>query len=123
MKTSQLLTAAVMAGSLTLLSGCLVSSRSHSHESGVRISAATLEQIQIGKTTEGWLRAMLGEPSSVTDIPDRPGQRILRYTHRIEKGSGGAVFLIFAGSSKEVTTSRTYFEITDGIVTRYWTEP
>ena len=102
--------------------GCLVVSGTSAHESGVRVSAATLDQIEPGKTTEAWLLATLGEPTSRTKVDCKDSVEILRYEHSTRKSSGGAVFLIFAGGSEHSSRSVAYFEVTDGIVTRAWTE-
>ena len=57
-----------------------------------------------------------------TTVTEEPSVAILRYEYSRTKASGGAVFLIFAGGSKNSDVAVTFFEVTDGIVTRYWTE-
>lgn len=101
-------------------SGCLIISGKTVHESGVKITDSTLRQIRIGETTEAWILATLGEPTTRTEVED--GTVMLRYDHCITRAEGGAVFLIFAGGSETRTRSSTYFEIRDGIVTRVWSE-
>ena len=88
----------------------------------MRVSAATLSQVEPGKTTEAWLLATLGEPTSRTKVECKDNVEILRYEHSVHKSSGGAVLLIFAGGSDHKSRSVAYFEVTDGIVTRAWTE-
>lgn len=113
---------------LTLLSftlaagGCLVTSKKRVDESGTRVSPATLNQIELGETTEGWVRATLGPATAVSSVPDNENMKLLRYTYTKEKSSSGSIFLIFGGSSRERETTTTYFEVTDGVVTRHWTE-
>lgn len=102
--------------------GCLITSGKSIEESGVQITDASLNQIEIGTTSEAWLRATLGEPSDITEVEDTPNLRVLRYDHIVTKKDGGTVFLIFAGGSKTEKVTRTYFETTDGYVSRYWVE-
>ena len=105
---------------LTVSSGCLVSHRKSVDEAGVQVSPATLAQVEPGHTTEAWLLATLGEPTSRRTVDDRVS--ILRYNYTRETSSRGRVFLLFSGRSKSQESSTTFFEVTDGIVTRHWTE-
>lgn len=102
--------------------GCLVVSGKDYEEHGVKLSDQTLSQIEPGKTTKAWLVAALGEPTSCAPVAGCDNVEVLRYTHTICRDEGGAVFLIFAGGTHEKKTTTAYFEVTDGIVTRYWTE-
>jgi hypothetical protein len=102
--------------------GCLVMSGESVDESGVKIPGTTLQQIDIGTTRVDWLVATLGEPNSRCAVESRPGVEILRYDFEPRTGKGGTVFLIFAGGSEKSVTERTYFEVTDGVVTKYWKE-
>lgn len=104
------------------LGGCLVSSANNTSESGVRVSGATFDTIQVGQTTESWLVATLGAPTSRTAVADRPGVEILRYDYSRTERSSGSVFLIFGGTTSRQTTSRAFFEVTNGVVTKYWQE-
>jgi hypothetical protein len=87
------------------------------------VSRQTLAQIEPGVTTEAWLRATIGEPTDVSCVEGQEHVRVLKYEHSITKSEGGTVFLIFAGGSEKREVSTTYFEIVDGIVARYWSEP
>ena len=102
--------------------GCLISTSNSVRESGTPVHSATLKQVEVGKTTESWLLATLGPPTSRCKVPGEPGVEILAYNHEVVRSSHGHVFLLFSGSSKDVDAHRTRFEITDGVVTRYWTE-
>jgi outer membrane protein assembly factor BamE (lipoprotein component of BamABCDE complex) len=102
--------------------GCLVVSESSSYERGVKVSQATLAQVEPGITTEAWVLATLGEPTARTEVEGRENVSILVYRHQRHQSSGGAVFLLFAGEQEHTTKSTAYFEITDGIVTRHWVE-
>jgi outer membrane protein assembly factor BamE (lipoprotein component of BamABCDE complex) len=113
---------AAFAISVPLLSGCLVTSQSRIDETGVRISAQTLEQVEPGRTTESWLLSTLGHPTSVSRVEDYDDLKLLRYTYIQQRTDKGAVFLLFGGSTQRRESTTTYFEVTDGIVTRHWTE-
>ena len=117
------LTGIVLGVLVLTASGCLVVSGKSIDESGVRISQETLREVEPGTTTEAWLVATLGEPSERTIVEGQEHVRILRYDLTVSRAEGGAVFLIFAGGSETTHTSRTFFELVDGVVTRYWTEP
>jgi len=112
--------AAVSAAAVTLaLGGCLISSSNSTYESGRRVSPSTTSRIELGSTTESWLIATLGEPTSRSDVHGQPGVQILRYDYSRREESGGALFLIFAGSSSKSTSNSTWFEVTNGVVTNY----
>jgi hypothetical protein len=104
-------------------SGCLVTSSNNVQESGVRVSGNTLAQIEVGTTTERWLFAALGEPDARTTVVGEENVQILRYNHSVSRSGHGTVFLLFAGHHDRAETSSAYFEVTDGIITGYWTEP
>jgi hypothetical protein len=105
---------------IVLASGCLVSKGSTVRASGTKVSQPTLSQIEPGKTTESWLLAVAGEPSSRRKIDDHTS--ILRYEHSTTVRKGGSVFLLFRGHEEKTEKSAAVFEVTDGIITRYWTE-
>lgn len=100
--------------------GCLVTSSSKTRESGTRLSQVTLNQIRPGETTEAWLLATAGEPTTRRDAGD--GTSILRYDFVTTTSSGGTVFLLFAGGSTKQQSSSVIFEVKDGVIQRYWTE-
>lgn len=112
---------AVLVGVSWSLGGCLIASSTSMHESGRRVSASTLSQIEADVTTDAWLLAALGEPTARMKIEGGEGE-ILRYDYQRRRESSGAVFLLFAGSSSETIESSTYFEVKDGIVVRFWSE-
>lgn len=115
----QFLTVVALAGCLTL-SGCLVMGGSSIDESGVKVTESTLDQVEVGTTTRDWLLGALGEPTSRNVVDENT--EVLRYAWSRTKSKGGAVFLIYAGGSETVEKTTAYFEVTDGIVTRFWTE-
>jgi hypothetical protein len=117
------MTAVAAAAFLSVAAGCLVTAGSSTQESGVRVSRNTLAQIELGKTTEQWLVAVLGPPTARSPVADRVNVEILRYNHAVSKSGHGTVFLIFSGHSDKSQASSAFFEVSDGVITRYWTEP
>ena len=83
---------------------------------GIRIGDITLNQIEPGRTTEEWLIAILGEPTSRAPVDGLPNVEVLRYT-TAESPSGIASFLPGQGG-REVAT--TYFVLLDGVVEKFW---
>ncbi len=102
--------------------GCLIMSAQSSHQSGIKVSDSTLRQIEVGTTTESWLVVTLGEPSRRSTVEGKENVELLVYEHTIHVSSGGTVLFLFAGGSDVDRISVAYFELTDGVVTRYWTE-
>jgi hypothetical protein len=111
-----------IAALLFVTSGCLLTSSNSTKESGVPVGSSTLRQIELGRTTESWLVATLGPPTSRTPVRGPGEVELLSYNHSIARKSHGSVFLLFNGSSEKVDKNVTYFEITDGVVTKYWTD-
>ena len=102
--------------------GCLVTSGKSVSGSGMQVSGSTLRQVEIGETSAAWLVATLGEPTERTCVEGYPNVEIFRYDHITTSRSSGTIFLLFATGSKKQVSERTYFEITDGVVTKYWKE-
>ncbi len=100
--------------------GCLVTSSSKTSQSGASVSEVTLDQIRPGETTEAWLIAAAGEPTSRAKVDEHTS--ILRYDHVETRSSGSTIFLLFAGGSTKQRTTSMRFEITDGVIQKYWTE-
>jgi hypothetical protein len=108
-------------GPLVLLAALAPGCASGPRESGIRLGDETLGQFRPGEATEDWVVAVIGPPTSRTDLPpDDAGVRIsiLRYTAK-EEGSGlGGLFGL--GGSK--TTATVYFVVRDGLVTQLWAD-
>jgi hypothetical protein len=116
---------AVLAAAPLFTAGCLVTGGSKVEESGMRVTASTLDQVETGVTTDAWLRAALGEPTSRETISPEgatPVVELWRYRYTRTETERGTVFLIFSGRSHEQSSTTTWFELTDGVVTRFWTE-
>ena len=109
-----LLGLALMAGAI-LSAGCASPGQK---ETGVRVGDETLKQFEAGVTTEGWLVAILGRPTSAAPVAGVENTFVYRYATGAE--SSGLATLVSGQSSH--TSSVVYFVITDGIVTRYWAD-
>jgi len=103
------------------LTGC-ISGRSDVRygPKGPAVGTETLRQIQVGSTSKEWVLGMLGEPTSQTQTPE--GTEILRYVYTKMVDSDFSAFLLLNFDDKREDRTVLYFEITDGIVTRYWRE-
>ncbi|MBC7772459.1 MAG: hypothetical protein H7210_08205 [Pyrinomonadaceae bacterium] len=106
----------VSAASVFMLSGCI--SGSATSDTGIRIGDETLKQFQVGVTTEAWLTAILGPPSSEAAVQGVENTRVLRYATGETTSGLGAIL----SSSSSKTTAVTYFIVSDGIVTRFWSD-
>ena len=87
-------------------------------ETGIRIGDETLNQFKAGVTTEQWLLAILGPPTSWAKVEGIDNTVVYRYSTGEASGGIGSVFS--GGASKN--TSVVYFIITDGVVTRFWAD-
>lgn len=114
--------AAALAATCFALGGCLIGARSSVDERGTPVDGTVLARIEPGQTTEDWVISALGAPTATTEVEDGSGTRILRYDHVVERKGSGHVFLLFAAGSESRRTSRTYFEVCDGVVTRHWSD-
>ncbi len=99
-----------------LLSGCI--STTPPSQGGVRIGEETLNQFKAGVTTESWLLAVLGEPTSTSIVQGVESTRVLRYS--TGESSGGLSSLLSGSGSRN--TAVVYFIVTDGLVTRFWAD-
>lgn len=87
-------------------------------QEGIRVGDETLKQFEAGVTTEGWLVAILGEPTSWAPVEGIENTKVFRYATG-ESNSG--LTSLFTGSQPR-NTAVTYFVITDGLVTRFWAD-
>ena len=101
-------------------SGCLVSGHSHESRTGTYVSEATFNQIRPGRTSEDWVRATLGPPSSDKSLSD--GGKVMKWSYTERHESSGAVFLLFGGHDEKETTHTAYVEVHNGLVTNAWRE-
>jgi outer membrane protein assembly factor BamE (lipoprotein component of BamABCDE complex) len=110
---------AVIAGVLPLAGCVIVNSGVDCGEKGAPLSADTLEQIEPGQTTRDWVIATLGEPSEQSTAGN--GVEVLTYRYSCTRhGNLVMPFLIINDEKRDAQT--VYFEISDGVVQKYWTD-
>jgi len=115
---SRFASTAVLTLAVLPLGGCLVTGSSKETMTGTHISPTTFSNIEPGVTTETWVRAALGEPTSRSELDD--GSSLWRWSFRRDKTSSSAVFLIFGGSSRKESEGATFVQLKDGIVVKAW---
>ena len=103
---------------LTLISGCLIASNSEQTRKGNYIAEDTFSRIEPGKTTDAWVKATLGEPSSRDKVDDKT--EIWKWSYTERKESSGAIFLIFGGRDVKESDGKAYVEFKEGIVSNKW---
>jgi hypothetical protein len=114
-------TAALLAAlgfSTLVMPGCLVNSSSKTHQSGTFVGKGTLEQIEPGRSTESFVVALLGQPTTRKDLGD--GTELMRWVHTRRRTSSGGVFLLVASHNESETNTTTYVLLRDSIVDRVW---
>jgi outer membrane protein assembly factor BamE (lipoprotein component of BamABCDE complex) len=109
----------ILLAAIPLLAGCLVMSSNKEKTEGKYVAENTFAQIEPGKTTAGWVKATLGDPSEKTH-DDTSGSDIWKYNYTQVKEGDGAVFLIFGGSSRKESKGTAFVEFKDGVVTKKW---
>ena len=107
------------AATLTTLQGCLVTSGTTTRLEGQFVGSGTFNQIEPKVTTDKWLLATMGEPTSRTTIDDDGTQLwAWRYSRRV--ASRGGVFLIARTASDKQSQGGVFVELKDGIVQKTW---
>lgn len=96
------------------ISGCTTPLK----QTGVRIGDETLRQFKAGVTTESWLLAVLGPPTTSSEVANIDNTKVYRYSLGEAPGGLGA---IFSGQASK-NTAVVYFIVTDGVVTRFWAD-
>lgn len=101
------------------LAGCvIVNADSHTKYEGRYVSDETLTQIQRGATQE-YVLALIGEPSSRTDLSD--GTSIWKWAYSKRVSSQNSVFLLFSGDSSKESAGAVYVDFgPDHLVRRHW---
>ena len=80
----------------------------------------TIKQIEIGQTSKGWVLGTFGEPTSETGTPE--GTEILKYVYTKKVDSDLDVFLFLDFDEQHEYRTTYYFEIADGVVSKFWKE-
>lgn len=110
--------AAAALASVAGLSGCLVSGNSSSTMSGSYVGSSTFSQVEPGVTSEEWVLATFGEPTSRTTLSD--GSQMLKWSYRQTKSGSGSVFLLYGGSNSTERQGATFVQIRDALVIKAW---
>jgi outer membrane protein assembly factor BamE (lipoprotein component of BamABCDE complex) len=114
-----LITACLLTVAAFASAGCLVSGGSRDTRRGNYVPTETFSQIRPGKTTQSWVRATLGEPTSRGEL-DEPGHEIWKWSYTERRDSGGAVLLLFDTHNSTETEHTAYIEFQDGYVVKKW---
>ena len=104
-----------------VLSGCISGRSNISYgPKGPVVGHETIRQIEVGQTSKEWVLGTLGTPTSATATPE--GTEILKYvyTKNVDADFSFCIFFDFDDKREERTVY--YFEIADGIVTKFWKE-
>lgn len=118
MPTGKRLSAVLIAAMAFTSVGCLVATSSTTKRQGNYVAQSTLDNILPGKTSNAWIVATLGEPTSKTVL--EPGHELWKYSYKETHESGGAIFLLYAGGNGKVADGTVFVELTDGVVTKFW---
>jgi outer membrane protein assembly factor BamE (lipoprotein component of BamABCDE complex) len=116
--TRRVLVAGAMVATGATLSGCLISGSSHSKQTGAYVSPSTFNQVEPGVTTEEWVLASFGQPTSRSQISD--GSEILKWAYTQTKSGSGSVFLLYGGSNSSEKQGAAFVQIRDGVVIKAW---
>ncbi len=121
MKTRYLNLLILLTSLLAFGSGCSVI---HSHSTtkmmGKQVSDDTLARIEVGVTSEDWVVATLGEPTSREKVND--STTIMKYASKKIRSANSTLLFVFDTSSKKEEKRTVYFEFRNGILDRYWEE-
>jgi hypothetical protein len=87
---------------------------------GVYVSEALFDRIDEGSTTGEWVRAVIGEPMSTSQLRD--GTEIWRWSYQPERESLAPITVWSSGGKEEprVRQSLTFLQLRDGIVIEKW---
>ncbi|HSV13202.1 MAG TPA: outer membrane protein assembly factor BamE [Tepidisphaeraceae bacterium] len=107
----------ILIACLIATTGCLFTADSQKTTSGNSVAEGTFSQITLGKTTVGWVKATLGEPTRRSQADDH---EVWEYSYTERTDSSGSVFLIFGGHNSTQTTHKAYVEFKDGVVVNKW---
>ena len=109
--------ALVAIATLSILSGCLFGSSSHTTFSGKRVSEETLAMIDPGDSADSVV-GLLGEPTSKSEKAD--GSEIWKWHYEQTTKSSGAVLFLVGTSDSSESSGAVYVQIMDGKVVKTW---
>ena len=104
-----------------VLTGCISGRSNVQHgPKGPVVGQETIRQIKVGETSKEWVLGTLGTPSSEVATPE--GTEILKYEYTKDIDSKFEFCIFFEFDDKRQERTVYYFEITNGIVTKFWKE-
>jgi len=103
---------------LATLTGCLYSSGSTTKLEGQFVGSGTYSQIEPRVTTDRWLIAAMGQPTSKATLEDGTELWAWRYSRRV--ASRGGVLLLARTASDTQSQGGVFVELKDGVVQRTW---
>jgi outer membrane protein assembly factor BamE (lipoprotein component of BamABCDE complex) len=102
------------------LSACVYSQHNKEVASGTEISAAQLQQIELGKTTKQWVLSNFGIPERTYSEPDgaqAADLEVFEYTSDIKKTANSSFIFLFDIDSEKVSAQKlTRIVMRKGIV-------
>ncbi|MCC7388324.1 MAG: hypothetical protein IT431_06110 [Phycisphaerales bacterium] len=110
------LSAAVVAMALPACS--VIESENHVRYSGNYVPTDSLSQIKLGESTPEYTGAILGEPTSKSDLED--GTSIWRWDYTVRKEGEGSLLLVFDGESSSEKKHSTFVQFKDGVAVKKW---
>ena len=107
--------------SILALNGCIIYNNDTRYaEKGKPISDRTLDEIQCGQTTQEWVIATFGAPSSRR--PSQNGTEILEYRFSQKKDESFVIVPFLIANYEGEVLHTLFIEIGDGVVKDYWKE-
>ena len=105
---------------LVAAAGCgpVVSSDSSYTRTGEYVGRSSYAQIRPGKSSDDFVAATLGEPTSKTTLDD--GSEIWQWTGTERKSGSGSVLFVYSGTNEKEIDTRTFVKVKDGVVTKKW---
>lgn len=103
-----------------VMSGCLANGSASVKSRGQYVSSETLGLIDAGVSTERELLDLLGSPTRTMRHHD--GRVVHVYAYELDSRASGGVFLLATGKARRSVEKTTFFEVTGGVVSRYWTD-
>lgn len=112
----------ILCGALGLvLSGCISGRSDVSYgPEGPAVGHETLRQVKVGCTSKEWVLGTLGTPTSETATPE--GTEILKYVYTKDVDVDFSFCIFFDFDDKRQERTVYYFEIANGVVTKFWKE-
>lgn len=103
---------------LTLPACSIISSENHVSYTGNYVPSDSLSQIRLGESTPEYTSAILGEPTSKSDLED--GTSIWRWDYTVRKSGEGSLLLVFDGESSSEKRQSTFVQFRDGVAVKKW---